>query len=96
MLRYSKLVFLIAMFLSSPSVSNPRFFLGEGDDGGDGMMKALSKITGQAKALKFAMDLAKNRGFWKSGETSRSELWGHSSGPHVGGNQPMQMYGNFE
>ena len=28
-------------------------------EGGDGMMKALSKITGQAKALKFAMDLAK-------------------------------------
>ena len=40
---------------------------GEGE-GGDGMMKALSKITGQAKALKFAMDLAKKL----SGNFSRS------------------------
>ena len=34
------------------------------------MMKALSKITGQAKALKFAMDLAKNHGIF-FGEASK-------------------------
>lgn len=46
------------------------------------MMKALSKITGQAKALKFAMDLAKNHGIF-FGEVSRSGL--SFKYTHVGG-----------
>lgn len=46
------------------------------------MMKALSKITGQAKALKFAMDLAKNHGIFLA---KRQGQGCHSSIPNVGG-----------
>lgn len=53
------------------------------------MMKALSKITGQAKALKFAMDLAKNHGIFLA---KRQGQGCHSSIPMLGGSSNAKAW----